>query len=89
MIRGFQSKQDSYHITALTIHTTLDPDVTMFITCSTVAGVENTRVRLHIGIQVALVIPEDRARNRRPWRSQSKHSLNVVSRQLLRDVIRT
>jgi hypothetical protein len=35
------------------------------------------------------VIPEDRARNRRPWRSQSKHSLNVVSRQLLRDVIRT
>jgi hypothetical protein len=41
----------------------LDSNVTMFIVCGTVSGVEKSGVWLHVGLQVTVVVAVDRPGN--------------------------
>jgi hypothetical protein len=41
----------------------LDSNVTMFIVCGTVSGVEKSGVWLHVGLQVTVVVVVDRPGN--------------------------
>ena len=72
MVRTYEVKITPQTERALTIDATLDPNVTVLVTCGTVARVEITGVRSHVSIQVTLVILVDRARNRWPRVSQDK-----------------
>lgn len=40
----------------LTINTTLNPDISMLITSSTITSIEETRVWLHISIEVSFMV---------------------------------
>lgn len=80
---GWFLKRRITPLTALTIDATLDPNVSVFITCSTIASCIDTGVGPHVNIQVALMITEDRARNRRPRDSQAERTLHVIAGQFL------
>lgn len=65
------------------IHSTLDPDVTILISSSTVTEEEVSRVRLHVCLEVSLVISEDCSCQRRPVRFGHEYTLDIVSLQNL------
>jgi hypothetical protein len=75
-------------VEVLTIDATLDPNATMFILRGTVSGVEKSRVWLHVGPQVMVVVAVDRPGNRRPMLLEYEDTLDVVTLQFLSNTMR-
>lgn len=66
------------------VHTAFDPNIPMLIASRTVAGVEHARVRLHVRLEVPLVVLVNRTRNRRPRVLDDEHTLDIIPLQLLK-----
>lgn len=66
------------------VHTALNPNIPMLVASRAVAGVEHARVRLHVRLEVPLVVLVNRASNGRPRVLDDEHTLDIISLQLLK-----
>lgn len=77
------SELSSSYTVAHTVDATSDPDITVFISSSTIASVKQSGVWCHIRLQIPLVVSIDGSGNGWPWCLEGQHTFDIVSFQFL------